>query len=585
MNPTSPIDARIVTGPQEHVFGLVPIVVSTTGHRDIPDQDIQRLETVIVSELRSIAEAHPNSPLLLLTGLAEGADRLVARCAIKSGWRIGAVLPLEQSDYETDFASEASREDFRELLAQSAWIRVVNADASPRPACYRIQGEWLAQYSQKLLALWDGKDGNGEGGTADVVHVFLNGLPSMRPILPDAGPVIHIATRRIRDMNLPAEPDVGKATLLAPTPGGHGSEGEEGRWKIILERIDQFNADARRELAESMPAIEQSRSYLNAEKMIDSVDTSHSAISASWLHAISDTISSKAQTKRDRLFLTLIVFAFVAIFFEQLYSGPFPQPILMAVSIAAGFGGFLVFLKGSRDRLEDRYLDYRGLAEASRVQYFWSRAGLEVRAEDHFLRAQRDELEWIRQAVRGTALGPADPTDDLRNSLELKLVRDCWVNDQFRYFAGNPDRPEKPGKAEGNRRLDSKWSVRAGRLFLLGIGAAIVVTPFHGFFAESFPEVGDGIVQALIVGYGMLFASAGVCKVYLETKAFTEQANRYQRMALSMNLARTQLDAALSVGDVRACRTVISEIGKEALAENGDWLLVHRERPVKVPLG
>ena len=568
-----------------HVFGLVPIVVSTTGHRDIPDQDIHRLESVIVGELRSIAEAHPNSPLLLLTGLAEGADRLVARCAVKSGWRLGAVLPLEQSDYETDFANDASREEFRALLDQSAWIRMVNADALPRPACYRIQGEWLAHYSQKLLALWDGKEGNGEGGTAEVVHLFLNGLPSTRPILPDAGPVIHIATRRIRNLNLPAEPDIGKVSHLAPTPGGLGSQGEEDRWASILGRIDQFNADARRELTESMPTIEQSRSYLNAGKVIDSVGTPHSAISASWLHSVADTISSKAQAERDRLFLTLIVFAFIAIFFEQLYSGPFPQPILMAVSIAAGFGGFLVFLKGSRDRLEDRYLDYRSLAEACRVQYFWSTAGLEARVEDHFLREQRDELEWIRQAVRSTALSSVRPIDDSRDNSKLELVRDCWIDDQFRYFAGNPDRPEEYGKAEGNRLMDTKWSARAGRLFLLGISAAIVVTPFHGFFAESLPDVGDGIVQALIVGYGMLFASAGVCKVYLETKAFSEQANRYQRMALSMSLARSRLDKAISAGDANGGRIVISEIGKEALAENGDWLLVHRERPVKVPLG
>jgi hypothetical protein len=585
VNPTSLLDARTESAPQIHVFGLVPIVVSTTGHRDIPDQDIHRLESVIVGELRSIAEAHPNSPLLLLTGLAEGSDRLVARCAVKSGWRLGAVLPLEQSDYETDFANDASREEFRALLDQSAWIRMVNADALPRPACYRIQGEWLAHYSQKLLALWDGKEGNGEGGTSEVVHLFLNGLPSTRPILPDAGPVIHIATRRIRNLNLPAEPDIGKVSHLAPTPGGLGSQGEEDRWASILGRIDQFNADARRELAESMPTIEQSRSYLNAGKVIDSVGTPHSAISASWLHSVADTISSKAQAERDRLFLTLIVFAFIAIFFEQLYSGPFPQPILMAVSIAAGFGGFLVFLNGSRDRLEDRYLDYRSLAEACRVQYFWSTAGLEARVEDHFLREQRDELEWIRQAVRSTALGSVRPIDDSRDNSKLELVRDCWIDDQFRYFAGNPDRPEKYGKAEGNRLMDTKWSARAGRLFLLGIGAAIVVTPFHGFFAESLPDVGDGIVQALIVGYGMLFASAGVCKVYLETKAFSEQANRYQRMALSMSLARSRLDKAISAGDANDGRIVISEIGKEALAENGDWLLVHRDRPVKVPLG
>ena len=61
-------------------------------------------------------------------------------------------------------------------------------------------------------------------------------------------------------------------------------------------------------------------------------------------------------------------------------------------------------------------------------------------------------------------------------------------------------------------------------------------------------------------GFGMLFASAGVCKVYLETKAFSEQANRYQRMALSMSLARSRLDKAISAGDANGGRDVPPEL-------------------------
>lgn len=85
--------------------------------------------------------------------------------------------------------------------------------------------------------------------------------------------------------------------------------------------------------------------------------------------------------------------------------------------------------------------------------------------------------------------------------------------------------------------------------------------------------------------YGMLFAAAAVSKIYQETKAFGEQANRYQRMALSMQLARKQIDSALDAKDLNLAQRALFAIGREALAENGDWLLIHRERPVKVPLG
>jgi len=35
----------------------------------------------------------------------------------------------------------------------------------------------------------------------------------------------------------------------------------------------------------------------------------------------------------------------------------------------------------------------------------------------------------------------------------------------------------------------------------------------------------------------------------------------------------------------REVQALLEELGKEALVENGDWVLLHRERPLEVPHG
>ena len=72
--------------------GRVPIVLAVTGHRIIPKEDEGALCTSVNGELNFIAKSNPHSPLILISALAEGADRLVANCALNLGWKLCAVL-------------------------------------------------------------------------------------------------------------------------------------------------------------------------------------------------------------------------------------------------------------------------------------------------------------------------------------------------------------------------------------------------------------------------------------------------------------------------------------------------------------
>lgn len=82
-----------------------------------------------------------------------------------------------------------------------------------------------------------------------------------------------------------------------------------------------------------------------------------------------------------------------------------------------------------------------------------------------------------------------------------------------------------------------------------------------------------------------MFASAGLIKIHQEVNAFSEHANRYRRMGVAMTVAKQRLESALSNNQLAEAENILLGAGRDALEENGGWLLLHRERPVKVPIG
>ena len=77
--------------------------------------------------------------------------------------------------------------------------------------------------------------------------------------------------------------------------------------------------------------------------------------------------------------------------------------------------------------------------------------------------------------------------------------------------------------------------------------------------------------------------TAAFVKWWSERRAFGPLARQYERMAILFDAASTQHAGALAAGRNEESRRILFETGCEALAENGDWVLLHRERPVRVP--
>ncbi len=217
----------------------LPLVIGVTGHRDLRDQDVQTLErevAVIVERLRhDYLHGDVETPIIVLSSLAEGADRLVARVALAHGARLVAPMPMPIDEYRRDFEpglKVGNAAEFDALLAQAIAAPVVpftpgnslaavRADASKREEQYRAAGLFIAQHANVLITLWDG-DGRAmrPGGTAEVVAFKRRGIPldilgSARASLDasEIGPVIHVVTPRQRETSA--------AEAVSVRPWGH----------------------------------------------------------------------------------------------------------------------------------------------------------------------------------------------------------------------------------------------------------------------------------------------------------------------------------------------------------------------------
>jgi len=613
-----------LNGPAEklHRLDMIPVVIGIVGHRDIPKDDEEKITTAIEKKLRDLMQECPNSPIYLLTALAEGADRLAVKAAerIKNSassghtkrvplgsvqLKIGAVLPLPVLEYRKDFSSPTSLQEFDDMLKRADWyyepdVKSISlAESGARDKCYRANGLFIARHSQLIIACWDGINKGTVGGTSDVVHSSLNGLDQARPRFsnltdfPDTRPVTHIFTRRTTTEDEGSQArDAGKDKELVPPyqwgtrdVSSEPGKGEEERWRDIRARFEQFNQLVLQKSSKSADPFQKERSYLSGQKspgketkepipLEKLVGKAHTSLG---IYGAAEALSMDAQHRRSRLINAILTLSGIALLSEQFYSGPYHVWGWLMVSITAGVLAVAAYWWMRWKRLESRYLDYRALAEASRVQFFWHLAGIKDCVADHYLRGQRDDIEWIRQAMLVQQLPLLRTSKTLSQREAIGFCKSHWIDDQKDYFGGSAD------KAALNRRKFGAWSNRSLLMLSLAIFVAIVTLINDVIVTTYFPEFDRAGLFYLIWLYGAFFAIAALFRVYLEIKVFAENANRYQHMKLYFEFTEYLISQHEANG-LESCKPLFIEVGKQALAENSDWLLFHRQRPVYVPI-
>lgn len=164
-------------------------------HRAAVDQALRALYAMIGDSIAAIARetqggVYSNAvPLIrIVSALADGTDRM-AVAAAPGGWQIEAILPMPRAEYARDFlasnASDGSDHEFEHLLARAISVTELPLlpgldvrDDAGRAQHYQALGTFLIRQIDLLVAVWDGRQAAGPGGTAAVIaRAFAESRP------------------------------------------------------------------------------------------------------------------------------------------------------------------------------------------------------------------------------------------------------------------------------------------------------------------------------------------------------------------------------------------------------------------------
>jgi hypothetical protein len=560
--------------------GLLPLVVGVTGHRDLAADEIPNIVQQVRALFVTLEERYPHTPIVVLSSLAEGADRLVARTALDCGAELYVILPMQVASYEEDFASAQSLDEFRDLMRRSYGAGVARAPGSERDLQYAAAGAFVVSHSQVLIALWDGDENEMLGGTSQIVRFALQGVPARylggsKEALRtnETGAVYHVPVRR----------ESGKLTLGFANgtswryPGTDASEpaamkASRSAFEESLRSLEHFNRDA------ATPAVERQSSrsagYLLTNRQETALGVNGALNYTRTLFGQADALALRCRNWTHAA--TIVIFGAIAVatVLFSLYTNVLPTESALYFAflgvVTAAFGVDLIII---RERMQDRFQDYRALAEGLRVQFYWRLAGIQESVYEHYLARQEGELDWIRNAMRAAIfrrqLEPETDFDETKMQQLLEIVLARWIKDQASYFSRAVRREQ-----EWATRI--KWSANACLIVTALVAIALAVSLAEHSIAYR------GVLVMLLT---LALAGAGLLTGYAQKRAHEEHARRYQRMYALYRIAGERVAALLRERDVGAACGVLVALGREALAETCDWLLLHRERQIDVPTG
>lgn len=579
----------------------VPLVFGVTGHRDLRVEDMDRLRTEVRKRLMEYRSAFPTTPFLVLSCLAEGADRLVAEEALAvPSTRLAAVLPMAVKDYETDFEAPSSREQFRYLLEQSAYVRRLGPDhdepltGQARDESYRSAGYYVARSCHVLIALWDGVHNNKTGGTADVVRKKLNGSfvsdtgtlgvqDTLAP--PESGRVLHFVTPRISSStgNFPADPLSNKVLVRSETKEHEVlSHSEAGPFSDSVAFLtEEFNRSVAGQKLDWRTASAETIAKAPAE--VQAALTQQASMTIG-LRELADLAATRIKNRYATVAVLNIALGIAAMFLFQIkiiFESYTIGNVFLAVWIAVIAFVWTAFIAIKGLRIKYRQHEYRALAEALRVSGYWRVLQLPQPVADVFLVGHQGSLDWIRKAIRTAAL--IDELEGEKRSGEQSHVaypsrssyahRD-WVKDQCAYFFGTPAKP-KPGAVERDRI--SERNTRRVTYVILGLTvASLALFPVANFIGGGLAEVISKIALLIV---STAPQSILAIEIYLDLRAFSVTANRTESIGKWMQRADAFLDKASHEPEITA--PIFERLGREALNETSDWLILHSSRELR----
>jgi len=556
--------------------GRIPFTfrIGVAGHRELGQaDDLRKPVREAILRLLTLVPVAPGAGLALVvvSPLAEGADRLVAEEVLAAGAdrlvlrdmlrdmlssgtdqlvsetvladidaRLEVALPMDAGEYAEDFKTEESKTDFRRLLARARAGDIWQAPPGlDREEAYERAGRYVADRCDALIAVWDGEKSRGRGGTAEIVgYAQEKGVP-IAWVHTKEGPPVTCALENSR------------ADILRAAA--------EKLRKYNSARIEKsvFDERVRGLRTELMPDIAK-------EIPVDPLGLSRETI-AGWVFPYfirADILALRYQRRFRWLSLAIFALAALAVAVVAVQTNFWPRLDWLAAFEVVFLGTLLgILIMGRRLRLHDQWISSRFLAERLRSSYFLALAGTgDRRARSARLAYLSDSSEaWIERAL--TEVSARRPELDA-GVPPVSALRDYlnhyWIESQVAYQE----------KTSGRQHTFEYRLIRlTALLFSLTLVAACVHIFARSIHIHGFWEGFLVVVSIVVPAFGAAVHGIGT------QRQFRHHADRYRRMAGVLAQVHAEMTDAATIEQVREVAAATEQVMRE---ENSDWFGVMR---------
>lgn len=529
------------------------IRIGVTGHRTLPNPEILSQKIAQLLDLKTSGLLHEQSlhristsdnPAIrfsVVTPLAEGADRLVAREVLKTpGAIIAPVLPLPVDDYVSDFKSPESKSEFAQLLAQARTVVTlptpVGVEGSAlRKRAYENVGKYVVDHCDILVALWDGQPAAGAGGTAEIVAYARD----------EERPLVILSTQHPHDITI--EKTLSLDLKALDKIRAFNDE------KISSDELTSYSANVESTLfpGGTVRPVPEERKKLIREMLIPYY-----------------VIASKAAKCNQRIYLRSGSFVFTAsalavgiaalsIIFPHYSTHLFSAEALLLLLIAG------VVHWADRRRAHKKWIEGRFLTERIRASFFFAAAGVEIspiRIPPYLLVAHNQDDWMVRVFDEIWNRLPRLPGCDRSDCSALStFVRTSWIQDQIDYHSG---------KASNGARISTGFE-RAGKVvFVVALFAALSHILVSLLDPESHASPSHHFLTYLALALPAAGAAIGGIRTHREY-------SRLEKRSINMAAALRDLDRRFArVSNHEELESLLRETEELMLRESQDWLML-----------
>lgn len=522
----------------------VPFFVGVIGHRQLREEEIPRLQQEFDSHIKSLLASLKLTKIIVLTGNAEGADRIPQASQYRELFSICAVLPFAREEYVKDFPSQNQRVAFEDSLNQSDYIVITpnaptgEVTATARDKAYQECARWISDNSNLLIGFWDGLEPRGIGGTSDTVSYRTGDVYTKTFVHGSESGFLHIKASN-------GERNFKEDCSCA------GHKVVSTRHVKFLDELDNLNGHI--EQSESAPENDQLKLYF------DKFDTSASTL----------------QTRFNRRTVSLFACAFLTLQFAFIQQLTFSLLWLSLSALAMTITSTLWWSLW-RLRIKSAYETLRFVAELLRIQIWWNECGVQVNAfydnvehydirdstylllKNVFLYAKISQLEEqvSTPATRGSSENPESQ----------------WIEGQIRYLTGSKT---KVGAIERNR-----IAARRGLIFMV---LSLVLAGALQMFSTASSllniiEAGSLLDWALKLVFPFLLSTAASIAAYAKLMGYKEVKILYDLKLRRLEIALAQLQTLDPKED---SAPVVKSVGRASLTESLRWFQLKGDREIR----